>query len=180
MTKVSVSVISPEPEILPPKEWDLIRSWSRQYFSSHPLSSRLSWVAKEGVHFRVLVHSDDELVSHVRVIERISILDGKNVLAGGIGALMTAPGHHGEGFASMALRESERLIFDEIRAEIGVLLCLPTLVPFYRNRRWRSITCPVEFDQPTGAEIWPECAMLLPKPGIQFIPKTFSLGGLPF
>jgi predicted acetyltransferase len=140
----------------------------------------LSWVAKEGVRFRVLVHSDNELVSHLRIIERVSILDGKNVLAGGIGAVMTAPGYHGKGFASMALCESERLIFDEIRADIGVLLCLPTLVPFYRNRRWQLITCPVEIDQPNGPEIWSECAMLLPKPGMQFAPKTFSLGGLPF
>jgi hypothetical protein len=140
----------------------------------------LTWVALEGVRFRVLAYSDDELVSHLRVIERVSILDGKNVLAGGIGAVMTAPGQHGKGFATLALRESERLIFDEIRAEIGVLLCLPTLVPFYAKRRWQLITCPVEIDQPTGAEIWSECAMLLPEPGMQFTPKTFSLGGLPF
>lgn len=82
---------------MPPQEWDLIRSWSRQFFGSHPLSARLSWVAKERVRVRVLVHSGGQLVSHLRIIERISNLDGKDVLAGGIGAVMTAPGHHGKG-----------------------------------------------------------------------------------
>jgi hypothetical protein len=38
----------------------------------------------------------------------------------------------------------------------------------------------VEIDQPTGREVWPECAMLLVKHGTQFTPKTFNLGGLPF
>ncbi len=142
--------------------------------------SSVDWVAKEGVRFRVLVYSDGKLVSHLRIIERISMLDGKDVLAGGLGAVMTAPGHHGNGFASIALRESERLIFDEIRADIGVLVCLPHLVPFYMKRRWQVITCPVEIHQPTGTEIWPECAILLPKHGMQFAPRAFNLGGLPF
>ena len=107
MEEVSVRVVPPDPEILPPHEWDLIRSWSGQFFGSHPLSARLTWVAKEGVRYRVLVYSGQELVSHLRIIERTLNLDGKDVLAAGIGGVMTAPGHHGRGFASMALREAE-------------------------------------------------------------------------
>jgi hypothetical protein len=178
--ELSFKVVPPEPEILPKDERDLIRSWSRQFFGSHPLSTRLTWVANEGVRFRVLVYSGEELVSHLRIIERVSKMDGKTVLAGGIGSVMTAPGHHGKGFASIALREAEGLIFDKMSADIGVLVCLPHLVPFYRKRRWQLIECPVKIDQPTGTEIWPECAMLLPKRGVQFTPKTFDLGGLPF
>jgi Acetyltransferase (GNAT) domain len=180
MDELSVRVVPPDPEILPPQDWDLICSWSRQFFGSHPLSARLTWVAKEGVRYRVLVYSGQQLVSHLRIIERSLNFDRKDVLACGIGGVMTAPGHHGRGFASMALRESERIIFDEIGADIGVLLCLLHLVPFYAKRRWQVIECPLEIDQPTGREVWPECAMLLPKPRTQFTPKTFNLGGLPF
>ena len=85
-----------------------------------------------------------------------------------------------KGFSSMALREAERLIFDEMNAAMGSLLCLPPLEPFYRKERWQAIHSSLEIEQPTGSGIWPGCAMLLPKPGMQFAPKTFHLGGLPF
>lgn len=132
------------------------------------------------MRFRVLVYCGEELVSHLRIIERNARLDGENILIGGLGAVMTSPEHQRKGFSSMALREADRLIFDEMNAQIGFLLCLPHLVPFYSRRRWQTIHCPVEVEQPSGPEIWPECAMLLPKPGIQFSPTTFNLGGLPF
>ncbi len=180
MEDVSLKVVSPAPEILTQRERDLIRSWSRQFFGLHPLTTRFTWVAQEGVRFRVLVYSGEELVSHLRIIERIVSIDDKDVLAGGLGAVMTAPEHHRKGFSSMALREAERLIVDEMNAQIGFLLCLPELVRFYTKRRWQVIECPVEIDQPTGKVVWPECAMLLPKPEMQFAPKTFNLGGLPF
>ena len=180
MEDVSLRVVPPAPEILTERERDLIGSWSRRFFGSHPLTTRFTWVATEGVRFRVLVYTGEELVSHLRIIERIAHMDGKDVLVGGLGAVMTAPEHHRKSFSSIALREAERIIFDEMNAEIGFLLCLPDLVPFYIRRRWQLIECPVEIDQPTGKVVWPECAMLLPKPGMQFAPKTFDLGGLPF
>jgi len=151
MEDVSLRVVPPAPEILTERERDLIGSWSRRFLGSHPLTTRFTW--------------------H---------MDGKDVLVGGLGAVMTAPEHHQKSFSSIALREAERIIFDEMNAEIGFLLCLPDLVPFYIRRRWQLIECPVEIDQPTGKVVWPECAMLLPKPGMQFAPKTFDLGGLPF
>ena len=39
----------------------------------------------------------------------------------------------------MALREADRLIFDEMNAEIGFLLCLPHLVPFYSQPLWSVV-----------------------------------------
>ena len=113
MEDVSLRVVPPAPEIITQRERDLIGSWSRRFFGSHLLTTRFTWVATEGVWFRVLVYSGEELVSHLRIIERIAHMDGKDILVGGLGAVMTAPEYHGKGFSSMALHEAERLIFDE-------------------------------------------------------------------
>ena len=77
MESVSVRVIPPEMERLTHRERELIGSWSRQFFGSHPLTTRFAWVRTEGVRFRVLVYSGEELVSYLRIIERNAHLDGR-------------------------------------------------------------------------------------------------------
>ena len=70
MDEFSVRVVPPGAGDIASTGWDLIRSWSRQFFGSHPLSARLTWVAKEGVRYRVLVYSGQKLVSHLRIKEQ--------------------------------------------------------------------------------------------------------------
>ncbi|HEV8721400.1 MAG TPA: GNAT family N-acetyltransferase [Candidatus Binatia bacterium] len=180
MRHICVKVLSPDPQLLTHHERQLIGAWSNRFFGSHPLTARYTWTGIEGVRFRVLAYDGEELVSHLRILERTARVDRKDVLVGGLGAVMTAPERHGKGFAGLTLREAERLIFDELGAEIGFLFCLPELVPFYAKRRWQLIECPVEMLQPAGNVVWPECAMLLPKPGEQWAPTTFDIRGLPF
>jgi aminoglycoside 2'-N-acetyltransferase I len=159
---------------------DFIRQWGDHFFGSLPMTTEYRWTGANETRFNVFIYKDDEIVSRLRIISRKAQIDGEDVQFAGIGGVMTRPAHQRNGFATLALHEGERLMFQALNARLGILLCLPELLSFYRRFGWRRAECPVTFEQPEGMVVWSESAMFLPKPGEIWTPQNINLCGLPF
>jgi predicted acetyltransferase len=177
---ISLEVIDSSQKPLNNLQVDFIRKWGERFFGSLPMTTKYSWTGANETRFNVFICKNDEIVSRLRIISRKAQIDGEDVPFGGIGGVMTTPAQQRKGFATLALREGERLIFQVLNARLGILLCLPELVPFYKRFGWRKVECPVMFEQPNGMVVWPESAMFLPKTGENWTPRTINLCGLPF
>jgi hypothetical protein len=128
----------------------------------------------------VFVYCEDELVSFLTTIKRAALFDDQPVLLGGVGGVMTPVPHQRKGYAGHALREARRIIFEEIEADCGALLCGEALVPFYNRHGWQVVDGPVEMAQPDGKALWPERMMVLPRGAEQWHPRKVDLCGLPW
>lgn len=177
---ISIEIVDSSLKRLNHLQVDFVTQWQEHFFGSLPLTAKYSWARAKETRFNIFIYKDDEIVSRVRIISRKAQIDSEKIQFGGIGGVMTAPAHQRKGFATLALREAERLIFQVLNARLGVLLCLPELVSFYQRFGWRRVECPVTFEQPAGMVVWSESAMFLPKAGENWIPRTFDLCGLPF
>lgn len=160
------------------KVLDKIGEWERLLFAATEVVQK--YVFEREGFCNVLVWSDNALVSFLTTIRREALFDGQQVILGGVSTVMTPPEHQGNGYATQALREAERIIFDEIGADCGALLCEARLVPFYKRLGWISVACRVEITQPSGKVVWPERIMLLSKADAVWQPRTVDLCGLPF
>jgi predicted acetyltransferase len=162
---IAIEIVDSSQKRLTHLQVDFISQWGEHFFGSLPMTTQYSWTGPTETGFNVFVYKGDEIVSRLRIVSRNAQINGEDVQFGGIGGVMTAPVHQRKGFATLALREGERLIFQVLNARLGILLCLPELVSFYQRFGWRRVECPVTFQQPHGMVMWSESAMLLPKPG---------------
>ena len=94
--------------------------------------------------------------------------------------MMTPPEHRRKGYAGLALQEAREVIFEKLRAQVGLLLCHRELVPFYARHGWQTVDCPVRFEQPSGSTVWPHRAMILAGAGEEWKPMSIDLCGLPW
>ncbi len=76
--------------------------------------------------------------------------------------------------------DAERVIFEELTADVGVLLCFDDLVKFYQDRGWEPLRCTVEVTQSQGSIIWPYQAMAWYRSNELRNPNKVDLCGLPF
>jgi predicted acetyltransferase len=157
---------------------DTIVQWEQELFRTTDVVHQYVF-AKTGF-CNVFVYCDDELVSFLTTLKREALFDDQHVLLGGISGVMTPPQHQRKGYAGLALREAKRVIFEEIEADLGALLCVEALVPFYVRYGWQSVTCPVEMAQPGGKVLWPERMMILLRGEEQWHPQKIALCGLPW
>ena len=155
-----------------------ISEWERRLFGTTRVVQTHTF--ERTGYCNVLVYSDTQLVSFLTTIRRQALFDEQRVILGGVSSVMTPPEHQGNGYASRAVREAERIIFDDIGADCGALLCEERLLPFYERLGWKAVTCRVEITQPSGKVMWPERIMLLSKAGVVWQPGTVDLCGLPF
>jgi aminoglycoside 2'-N-acetyltransferase I len=165
-------------ENVDPEERDIVLGWFRQNRGNMPHLSEFTWT-KDGA-YRVVVYSGEEPVSFLKIIDRTGLVDERPTKIGGVAAVITPPEHRRKGHATLALQEAERTILQTVRAQLGLLLCVADLIPFYSRQRWQPVQCPVQFDQPSGKTVWPHCTMILPRPGEPWDPQSIDLCGLPW
>ncbi|MGO9358095.1 MAG: GNAT family N-acetyltransferase [Xanthobacteraceae bacterium] len=113
----------------------------------------LSWGHIEFAHaeFRVLVEREgDGLVCHVGIHRRRATLDGRPVHVGGIGGVVTRPGHQKHGYATLALNAALATLKHEGSIGFAVLFCEPHNEAFYRARGWHDFAGEVIAEQPGG------------------------------
>ena len=170
--------VNPLDENVAPGERETIRAWAKQIFCNIPLARQFEWT-KEGA-YRIVVYSGESLVSFLKILERTCLVDEQQVRIGGVAGVMTPPEHRGRGYAGLALREARRVIFEKLKAQLGLLLCEPELVKFYTRHGWQSVDCPVKFEQSSGNAVWPYCTMILAKPGKEWKPNSIDLCGFPW
>jgi predicted GNAT family N-acyltransferase len=131
--------------------------WGPDVFGAEAL--KLQWRPKDW-HF--LVYANDQLVSHVGVVKHIVTVGKQQVTVGGIGGVVTVPAAQGKGYASAALQQATKFMYEELMVEFGMLFCLARMVPFYQRFGWQEVREPVLIDQPSGKIPSPLAVMVLP------------------
>lgn len=79
---------------------------------------------------------DGVLVSYVGIVVRDALHDGRVRTVGGIGGVKTHPAARGRGHAARAIARAVAFLHERGVA-FAVLVCQPTLVPYYEHLGWR-------------------------------------------
>jgi len=135
-----------------------INHWNQYYFGEVAVAKGL---AKAPVHWRLLLREGECLLSHVAITEMTVELDGHRVACGAVGGLFTPPEIQGRRYATSLMDRAEAFIFGELKLTMGILFCLPELVPFYARRGWSLVENPVTLEQADGVATWGAAVMLL-------------------
>ena len=162
-------------------ELSKLETWRRELFAKdQEIIDAFTWQDKQGMGFNVQTYCDDELVGFAHVFTRLARLDDSAVLMGGLGGVMTAKEHQGAGIGSATVQKVNDFILNNLRADLGVLLCKAALVPFYERLGWCRMLGPVVIEQPAGEAQWPHAAMVLLREDADSISRKLDLCGLPF
>lgn len=96
---------------------------------------------------RVLIEDTDGIACHVGITRRAGTWNGRKLLIGGIGGVITRPDCRGRGYAGLALGAAIRTLKDERTAQAGLLFCEERMMPFYRARGWHDFDGEVIVEQ---------------------------------
>jgi len=162
-------------------ELSIISAWNQELFApDKDIIEAFIWEDKRGLGFNIQSYLDDELVGFAHVFVRKGLINDSAVLIGGLGSVMTATKHQGSGIGSKTVEIANDVILRNFRADLGVLLCKNTLVPFYEKLWWRRMQRPVIINQPPENIEWPHEAMILLRHPNDNLPNKLDLCGLPF
>lgn len=145
-------------------------------FGHIPIVNETDWADPD---LTIIKYQDNEIAAFYNIVERLVNVDGRAMKIAGINNVITPKTYRGKGHASDMLKNTEYLIFDQLKSELGILLCADALIPFYERLGWYSVACPVYFDQAEGERLWKANTMLLSH-GKRPSPKIIKLNGLPW
>jgi len=153
-----------------------IESRAQSEFGHVPIVAATQWATPD---WTILCYDGDDIASFYHIVKRKVIMDGATVDAGGINNVVTCPEYRGKGLASRMLRQTESFLFEDLKCQVGLLLCSDDLVPFYERLHWYRALCPVIYQQASGEHLWKANAMLLSHHGT-LTPRSINLNGLPW
>ncbi len=113
----------------------------------------LPWADVVSAHadLRVLVRDEaDDVVCHVGIYRREVRWNGRKVIAGGIGGVLTREDKRRRGYATIALDAAIRTLKDEGSADFALLFCEPRHAPFYLARGFAPFDGEIFAEQPSG------------------------------
>ncbi len=145
-------------------------------FGHIPIVKETKWAKP---NWTIILYENNEIATFYNIVERKILLDSQELKIAGINNVITPKQYRGVGYASRILRETESFILEDLKSELGLLLCADQLIPFYKRLNWYKIDCPVYFEQMEGKKLWQANAMLLSKRH-RLNPKTIDLNGLPW
>jgi hypothetical protein len=151
---------------------EFVQVWTEDYFGHVPATRDLE---KASVDWCLFLTSGGKLVGHVALSKMSILLDDQIRVAGAIGGLFTARPEMRQGFANLIMDRAEEFIFRDLGVDLGILFCLPELVPFYARRRWALVGVPVTLEQTTGVVTWSEAVMVLPPNGESWSDKKIHV-----
>jgi len=169
---------SPLDDRIPAEQRGIFARWAAQMFTGNPLARQLAWT--DQFAYQVVVYLGSVPVSYLRIVDRAGLVDGQPLRMGGVADVMTPHEHRRKGYAGLAVEESQRVIFDLIKARLGLLFCAEELLPFYVRYGWQAVDCPVTMEQSDGRQLWPQRTMILPRPGETWAPHSIDICGLPW
>jgi GNAT superfamily N-acetyltransferase len=162
---------------VPAAEWQRLEEIAEGEFGQYALVRETEWAQPDWCY---RAFDGEELVVFHNIILRTVRLDHDEVRAAGLNNMITLPSFRGRGAASRLLQETQPQWFDELRAEIGLLLCADALVPFYSKLGWRKLDARVAYDQSSGRKTWAANCMVLDPKGLIGSPREVDLCGLPW
>lgn len=166
---------------LPPSVKRLLEKVAGQEFGNIPIVRETTWSVPE---WTAICYLGNEVAAFCSIVSRIIFMNGTFYKAAGLHNLITLERFRGKGLATDLLLKSENFMFEGLAVDLGLLLCADKLVPFYSQRGWQSITCPVYYDQgpPEAMEkkIWKANAMFLTMEHNILNVSEIDLNGLPW
>lgn len=157
---------------------DFITNEINREFGGIPIVQNYSWTEPQWTV--LLVNEDNDVVTFYNIIERICRFDEVPIKVVGINNLITPLKFRGLGYGSQIMETFGKLLFDELNAEYGLLLCADDLISFYDRFSWYNTESIVRFDQPDGKKIWQANVMLLTRQRTKLYPQEIDLCGLPW
>ena len=129
---------------------------------------------------RVMIASDEQVVSHVGIYRREGIWKGRKIRIGGIGGVMTHPDFRRRGLASVALTAAVHTLKEERATDFALLFCTADTAEFYSSRGWKRFAGEV-FTEQAGARKRFEAL----QPYVFYLKRAphegeLDLGGLPW
>ena len=156
-------------------------AWHKELFAKdQEIIKMFTWQNKDGIGFDLQTYSDGEFAGFAHVFPRLGRADDTPVLMGCLGTVMTAKKFQASGVGSTTVEKAGEIIFNNLQADLGVLLCKTELVPFYERLSWCTLSGPVLAEQPAGSIRWPYEAMVLLRGSEKSMPSALDLCGLPF
>lgn len=165
-----------EPEVTE-SERALVVKWGADAFGAQTWTQRYAW---SGADVRLFLLDGGTPVSHLKIVLRRATVGGGEVLLAGVGSVMTPTELRRRGYSSALLRRAAAVMFDGLGVDLGMLFCLERLVPFYAQKGWIGVRSPVWIEHPEGRMVWPEHAMVLPRPGVAWTDADIDVRGLPW
>ncbi len=147
-------------------------------FGHVPFVQQHTWADPD---WTVLLYEGDELATFYNIVEREVIMDGAKYKIAGINNVITPEQHRGRGYSTKALKETEAFLFNDLKADYGLLVCADALLPFYSRLNWYATDSQVYYEQPDGKKLFDSNTMLLSPPGKPALhPEVIDLNGLPW
>ena len=107
----------------------------------------VSWRPKEE---HIVSYVDGKFAAKASILKHCVVINGEEVLVGGVGGVITMPAFQGQGHAVAVLNYLTDYLRDRLKLPFGLLFCRSALVPFYARFGWRVIEDTVYIQQPQG------------------------------
>lgn len=126
-------------------------------------------------------NADDQLISHVGAVTRVCMCDGKEILLGGIGGVMTHPSRRGKGYAGAGIRQAIEFLRQDMQVDMALLFCAPRLRSFYQRFGFRAFTADTYVRQYSTKTLFPHDEIMA-MPAMKPLPPCAALDlcGLPW
>jgi len=154
---------------LSPAESDQLWGWGENIFGTANLN--LTYRPKNGEELRFVLYTEPEgPVSHAAVLKHLARANGRQVLVGGIGGVVTIPAAQRHGHAARLVRHATHFLREEWKVDFALLFCIDRMSGYYERLGWRKVGCEVLIDQPAGKVPSPFHVMTIPfKPEFEII-----------
>lgn len=151
---------------------------THQEFAHLDLVRRYRWAEPD---WMAIARRGREIVSFVGIISKNVMIDTEQIKIGGLSNAVTPKEHRGRGYATAVLNELYPFMFNELKAEHGLLLCRDHLIGYYQKNGWYRVDCPLEFNKQDGTKtVWPANTMLYTPSEQQLSPTAIDLRGFPW
>ncbi len=172
-----LEVTSKSYDDLNPEERHRLIALADDEFGGFDIVRNTEWASPNWVF---LCSYENELAGCYNLVLRKAEFDGKPVMLAGLNNMITLPAFRGRRVASHLLENTQKLWFNQFKAEYGLLLCADQLVEFYAQFGWRLTSAEIRYKQPGGIRVWSANCMLLTNEGSWFEPELIDLCGLPW
>jgi aminoglycoside 2'-N-acetyltransferase I len=132
------------------------------------------------VDWHILISINEELVSHVEIVERDVFVGRKRVKVGGIGGVMTLPEWRCQGLAQAGMRKAQEFICKELDVDFGLLMCDRKMVPYYSKLGWIEVEGPLNYDQPQEKMCFEDVVMIFSCDGSSWPAGVIDICGYPW